>query len=271
MESSTKKIIFLVLVLCIIAGLLMLTDSFGWLKRLKNSLYLVVSPFQKIFSSASIKANQTVSFFFNIKQIVQENHKLRAENLDLISQLAQYNDLFKENETLRQALNFQQSSGQKLTMARIISQSNLGDRRVIMIDKGTNHGIFKGMPVVVPPDILVGKVIESSANFSFFLPLVSYQSQIQAVVQNTDTPGILKGQDSRLLLMDMIPQDKELGIGDLVVAVSNLNMSTSLLVGQIEEIIRTDLGVFQKALVKPLVDLSNLDLVAVIITGSSNL
>lgn len=280
MSSSTKKIIFLTLFLCFLALSLLVADSFALLTRPRNVFYLVLSPFQKSLSLASLQTKNVVSFFLQIKQIAQENYQLRAENLNLISRLVTQEAQIKENETLRQALNFQKTSAQQLVLAKIVGRSIFLPYQVLIIDKGTQHGILKGMPVVVPPDIFVGQIIETASNFSFFLPLSNSQSQIQALIQSSQAGGILKGQESGLLLMEMIPQEKEINVGDLVTTIAHLSdvlnleqeenyfWSGLLPLGRIKEIRRTDWGVSQTAIVKPLVDLTSVDLVAVITSAS---
>lgn len=262
---SWRKIIILFLILVVLTIGLMTMSFFDWLQKPKNAFYLITSPLQKSLSLASLKTKQIGRFFFNLKNIARENHQLRAQNLKLNSQLAEYHRLIQENETLRQVLDFQQTSGQRLVLAKIIARSYIFNHERVMIDQGSLRGIQPGMAVVVPPDILVGQVVEVLDNFSFFLPLTNSQSQIQALTQQSRAAGIIKGETTRLLAMEMIPQDKEIKLDDLVVTMSGVKMPISLPVGRVIEIFRSDIGVFQKAVIQPLADLAEVNLVGALV------
>lgn len=264
---SLRKIIILFLILVVLAMSLMAANFFDWLQEPKNAFYLIISPLQKTLSLARLKTKQISSFFFSLKNIAQENQELRIQNLELNSQLAKYHGLTQENEALRQALNFQETSAQKLILGKIIARSFIFNHERLMIDKGSVQGIQPGMAVVVPPDILVGQVVEVLDNFSFFLPLTNHQSQIQARAQESMAPGIIQGENARLLAMEMIPQDKEVKFDDLVVTAPGDNMSINLPIGHIIEIFHSDVDVFQKAIIQPLADLDEVSLVGVLVNS----
>ena len=266
MKLSAKKIILIAGLLFVATSFLLTADHFGFLNKPNGWFHLIMEPWQK---AASFSSQEISSFFgnaFTLRQIVQDNYMLKAENLDLISRLNDYENLKQENEFLRQALAFEESSKTNLVVARIIGQNVIGDRQLIILDKGKKSGISHGL-VIVPPDILIGRIVESTDNSSFFLPVISPQSQVQASITRLNASGLIKGRDSSLLVMDMIPQDKDIQIDDLVVGGQLDGRNLNLPLGKVVKIVRSDLGVFQQALVRPLVDINSISLVAVLVSG----
>lgn len=267
-KQQKRKTIFLGLFLLFLSLGSIVGYHFSLLNKPKNILYLIVSPVSRTFSLAGTKTANFFQFFISLKKIAQENQWLRSENLQLISQTAQLNDLIKENEFLRQALNAQYSSGQKIIVAKIVSRYDLLGQQTFTIDKGVKNGVNKGQAVVLAPNILIGQVVESLNNFASVRPLTNSRSQIQVIVKDKQISGIIKGQENNILVMEMIPQDKELSAGDLLVSSPTDQLAGDLLVGKVEQVFKNDLGVFQQALVKPLAISIGLD--SVIVIASTN-
>jgi len=267
-KRQKRKNIFFWGVLLFLGFGLLLASHFNLLNKPKNIFFLIISPVSRAFSSAGAKTANLFHFFINLKKIIQDNQWLRSENLQLISQTAKLNDLIRENEFLRQALDAEQSSGQKMIFAKIISRYDLLGQQAFTIDKGLKNGVNKGQAVVLAPNILIGQVVESLDNFASVRPVTNSNSQIQVVVNGKQIPGIIKGQENNILVMEMVPQDKELSVGDLLVSSPTDQLVGDLLVGKVEQVFKNDLGVFQQALVKPLATSSGIN--SVIVVASAN-
>lgn len=263
-KQQKRKTVFLELFLLFLSLGLIISSYFGLLNKPKNILYLIISPVSRAFSFVGTKTTNFFQFFISLKKIAQENQWLRSENLQLISQTAKLNDLIRENEFLRQTLNAGHASGQKMIVAKIVSRNNLLGQQTFTIDKGVKNGVNKGQAVVLAPNVLIGQIVESLDNFASVRPLTNSRSQIQVVVKDKQIPGIIKGQENNILVMEMVPQDKELSVGDLLVNSPTDQLVGDLLVGKVEQVFKNDLGVFQQALVKPLAISIGLDSVIVI-------
>jgi len=267
-KQQKRKTVFWGLFLLFLSFGSIVGSYFGLFDKPKNILYLIVSPISRTFSFAGTKTADFFQFFINLKKIAQENQWLRLENLQLISQTAELNDLVRENEFLRHALNVERPLNQKIIIAKIVSRYDLLGQETFTIDKGIKNGVNKGQAVVLTPNILIGQVVESLDNFASVRPLTNSRSQIQVLVKDKQIPGIIKGQENNILVMEMVPQDKELSVGDLLVSSPTDQLVGDLLVGKVEQVFKNDLGVFQQALVKPLATSIGLD--SVIVIASAN-
>lgn len=263
-KQQKRKTVFWGLFLLFLSFGSIVGFHFGLFDKPKNILYLIVSPVSRTFSFAGTKTANFFYFFISLKKIAQENQWLRLENLQLVSQTAKLNDLIKENEFLRLALSAERSSGQKIIVAKIVSRYDLLGQQTFRIDKGIKNGVNKGQAVVVAPNILIGQIVESLDNFASVRPLTNSRSQIQVIVKDKQILGIIKGQENNILVMEMVPQDKELSAGDLLVSSPTDQLAGDLLIGKVEQVFKSDLGVFQQALVRPLVTSTGLDSVIVI-------
>lgn len=92
------------------------------------------------------------------------------------------------------------------------------------------------------------------------------QSRLAAVVQNTDlAPGLVEGQMGLSLKMDLVPREKSIKLGDVVITSGlEADIPQGLVIGSIEKITTEPQDLFQKAILKPLVALDNLNLVTVL-------
>jgi len=239
------------LVLIIISGLLLVAGYYHFLNKPQDWFYSTISPISRGLSVASIKTRSFASFFINIKKISLDNQALRFSNASLLAQTLEVDILRKENKALQQALGYQKDSGCHLILAKIISQPPLAGQQILIVDRGLKQGVRPGQAVLLAPNTFFGQVVESFDNFSRVRVLTDSQSQFQAVVKDREAQGIIKGQGNNVLMLDMIAQDKNIVAGDWVMTVADQQMVSGLIVGQIDQVFKNDLGVFQRALTKP--------------------
>jgi rod shape-determining protein MreC len=121
------------------------------------------------------------------------------------------------------------------------------------------------MPVVSPQG-LVGSIIECAENTSKVLLINDPNQGVSSIVQRSRQEGLVSGTLGTNLIMRYLPDDAQIIVGDVVVT-SDLSQvyPKGLLVGRVVNIGREFSGLNRYALVKPVVDLSNLEEVLVII------
>ena len=142
-----------------------------------------------------------------------DNNRLSLENQELRENRA-------EVERLRVLLAFKETNKNQYVMeaARVIARSPNNWYRTITIDKGTDSGINRDMPVI-SPNGLVGKVMSASANSSQVCLLTDREMAVGAILQQTrETRGIVEGMgDSDTLRMINIPYYSQVKNGENVV------------------------------------------------------
>ena len=121
------------------------------------------------------------------------------------------------------------------------------------------------MPVVTTGSTLVGRVAEVGLRSSKVQLLVDSTSAVNVRIQSSRVTGLAEGQPDAELSMTQIPLDATVNVGDIVLT-SGLggNLPRSLIVGQVTDVSRRDIDLFQSARLRPAADLNRLELVLVI-------
>ena len=122
------------------------------------------------------------------------------------------------------------------------------------------------MPVVTERG-LVGHIHKVGANWAKVLLIIDPSSSVAALVQSSRAPGLVSGRLGQDLVMDYIPQEETVSVGDVILTSGmSGNYPKSLLIGQVLEVEQRDIDPFQRAIVRPSVNFEKLETVLVITT-----
>lgn len=254
MRSSSKKIKFLIGVIVLILIIFFL-NFFS--SGVRSFFYSLSSPFQKVLWKAGGMTSNFFETALKIKGIKQERDNLRLENKELLNKIIFLESLKNENETLRRALEIELPKEFKLELSQIISKDISQD--FILIDKGSNSGVAKNMPVITQEKVLVGKISEVYNNFSKIMLISNKESSFDVKIKNQENEisGILKGKGGLNSYIDLIPRDRDISPGNIVVS-SQLGgvFPANLLIGEIIKVRKNDVESIQQADIKSAFDLS---------------
>lgn len=261
--AKGKQIGALTLLLVIFLIVLNLTN---FSREVKSFFYLISSPIQRTLWKAGDKTSDFFEVISGIKNLKKESEELKLKIQELLAENVALKELKKENEILRGALEIGLEKEFKLALARVIGKDIPQD--LILIDKGTEDGILKGFPVITEQKILVGKISEAYKNFSKVMLLSHKESSFDGKIPaESETPiyGVVKGKGSFKLYLDLVPRDKEIKEGDLLVTTALGGIfPEGILVGEIEEVKKLDIEPFQQAEIKPAFDIKEIEKVFVI-------
>ena len=238
--------------------------------------------FQKIgftlLSSVEKSVNVVTSGVTGTFNAVQELTRLREENKELTERLKNYeilqrsnSDIKKENERLKEQLNFSEAFQEKNYPAKIISRNPDSLYSAFTINKGSRHGIRKGMPVLATQSGivgLVGKIVTVGAGTSLVMPIYDSKCSVSARIQNTRDIGLVTGVGSSDSPLSMTYIKKrvlnELQIGDLIVTSGEGgNYGPDIPIGSISEIKVLDYDSSLNIKVTPVIDFSRIEMVIV--------
>jgi rod shape-determining protein MreC len=134
----------------------------------------------------------------------------------------------------------------------------------VIINRGSNDGIRRGMPVVTDQG-LVGRIDAVIADAARVQLITDPASTVNVRLQNAETEASLSGSITGDLTLDLIPPDKTIQRGDLVLT-SGLGggYPPDLIVGQVGNPRKNDVDLFQQANVQPVVDFNRLQIVLII-------
>lgn len=209
---------------------------------------------------------------------------------DAIQGVVHYGDLEAENDRLREQLAEQQ--GEQLraqdaqrelkalldqqeldyigdiptVAARVVTTSPNNFQLTIEINRGTNHGVAKGMPVVSGVG-LVGRVVDTSRTRSIVLLLTDQESSIGVRLTSSGDVGVATGQGMRApMKVDLIDTATAVPEGEVVVT-SGLQQSVfppGIPVGKVRTAKAAPGALQQDVAVDPVVDLGRLTFVKVL-------
>ncbi len=204
----------------------------------------------------------------------KENQALTEKVDDLAQAKVQLQTLQAENRALKDQLQIENTlTDYKVVNAVVISRSPSNWQSQLIVNKGSNAGIKKGMSVMGSGG-LIGRVSEVNTT-NAKVELLSDDSQVAdrfAIrVANKDgevVDGIVTSfnQEKNLIVMGQITSDVALEKGDLVTT-SGLGGVTpaGLYVGKVQKISQDDYGLSKKIYIKPATDFNNIPVVSVAI------
>ncbi len=237
-----------------------------------NVLGGVFSPVQDFFSSIGNGVSGFFGFVFDMKDFQQENLELKDQVDQLSARVRELEAYEKENERLRQMLDFKASSGERdIVGCEIIAKDPGNWFYSFTIDKGSDDGISVN-DTVMSGYGLVGRVSEVGASWAKVQTIVDTDSSVGALVTRTQEYAIVDGDltlaDKGQCTMSALVKDTSLILGDVVVT-SGLGdvFPEGILIGTVAEIKSDSMGYSQYAVIDMAVDLKKIQEVMVIRNG----
>ncbi len=229
---------------------------------IKNSFFSTTFPIYRATLTAGNGFFGSLEVFQNAREVRREIESLRRENRSLLAKISTLKEIEKENETLRKALDMDLYQEKELVLAKVTGKDFVEQNIIVRHEEK----VTKGDLVVTPEGLLVGIVEETNGNFSKIKLITSADSSFQAKVQNEDQPiGVLEGKGKRTLLLNLLPKDKEITRGDMVVGMAHEKESMDgVFVGRVLEVIENDIEAFNQAIVWQGIDHRYLDYLFVI-------
>lgn len=196
----------------------------------------------------------------------QRNVELEAEVAELQTQIIQLQQQVGETQVLAALVDFAQANpDNRYRGAAVIGRDPSPFLHYVIINRGSNDGIRRGMPVVTNQG-LVGRVDAVIADAARVQLITDPASVVNVRLQNAEVEASLSGSVTGDVALDLIPQDSNVQAGDLVLT-SGLGggYPPDLIVGQVVNIRTRDFDLFQQATVQPVVDFNRLQIVLIIV------
>lgn len=223
-----------------------------------------ISPVGIVFSNVG---SGVTSFFGNISKVggLQSENKDLTERLNkALIEISRLSADQKENESLKNDLNFKKTHDFDLLGARVVFFDPNNVRETVTVDVGSKDGVKIG-DVVVSQGFLVGKAKSVTDHTSKIILITDTESATPAMVVDKNITGIVKGKIGNGLTLDQVPQSDKIATGDLI-STSGLggDFPKGLLMGKVENVQQVSGSIFQAIEVHPMIDLNKLERVMVI-------
>ncbi|MEL6557249.1 MAG: rod shape-determining protein MreC [Bacteroidota bacterium] len=192
-----------ILLLVISIWLLVRNNRYYNVSYLSTSNAIVANANQKIFNTEK---------YFSLSEV---NEMLAIENALLREQLTNY--LYSSGYS-KFGINDSLLDRYEIIPAMVERNSTAKKNNLILLDKGSNHGIERGMGVIGPNGV-VGQVKFVSKNFSTAVSLLHTDVRVSSMLTRDNTIGTTQweGGDISLAKLKYVPRHVPLAEGDTVV------------------------------------------------------
>jgi len=242
----------------------------------ESALLNVVSPLQWVVTSIWESAGSVWNNYIWLIGVSDQNRKLSRENASLSGRLIRMEEVKRENERLRQLLNYKSATPYETVVSRVIANDPRAEFKSITIDKGAKDGLEVLMPVIGSKG-LVGRIGKLSSGRAQVLLITDPNSAVDVIVQRSRARALLVGTArktelktayyiSRLEYLRRVSDVKD----DDVVVTSGFDQvyPPGIPVGTINEVVGSNYGVFKSADVVPFEDFAELSEVLVLLKSN---
>jgi rod shape-determining protein MreC len=265
MKNLFSRTLQTTIIFLIVGGIMALALG-GYFSSGSNVFTSSLVTVQSWFSSRFVALQEFLTAPRDVASLRQRNIELEADVSELQAQVIQLQQEVGETQILAALVDFAQSRSENTyRAAAVIGRDPSPFLQYIIINRGSNDEIQRGMPVVTNQG-LVGRVDAVIADAARVQLITDPASNVNVRLQNAEVDASLIGSVTGDVTLDLIPQDIALEPGDLVLT-SGLGggYPPDLIVGQVVNVRTRDFDLFQQATVQPVVDFNRLQIVLVIV------
>lgn len=219
--------------------LMVIDHRYSYLEAVRAQLSVVVLPIQYAVDSPVRAAKWLSTSLSARQQLLEENEKLREENLQLRFSLQKFEDLKNENERLRQLLGSSKKLKERTLVAEILAVENDPSSRKVTLNKGSHHGVYIGQAVLDAQGI-VGQIVSCGFYQSVAMLITDERHALPVQVVRTGLRTIADGmgRDDYLSLRHL-SNNADIMVGDLLVTYefSGSEFPPSYQVGTVKEVV----------------------------------
>jgi rod shape-determining protein MreC len=264
MKDLFSRSLQITIIFLIVGGILALAFG-GFFSSVSNRFTGGLVSAQYWFAIRYQAIQQFLSAPRDIVTLRARNAELETEISQLQTQVIDLQQRVSQTEILAALVDFSRANPESsYKAASVIGRDPSPFLHYIIINRGSNDGILRGMPVVTNQG-LVGRIDAVIADAARVQLITDPNSTVNVQLKNANTDAILLGSVTGDISLDMIAQGATVQSGDLILT-SGLGggYPPDLIVGQVINVRKLDYELFQQATVQSAVDFTRLDIVLVI-------
>ncbi len=178
----------------------------------------VVYPLRYIVNMPSQLVSWGDESFSSHQDLLEENRKLKEQQLRAQVSLQKLNVLEKENERLRQMLSAQPKVGELVLVAEILSVDLDPYKQQVVLNKGQSNQLYHGQAVIDAWGVM-GQVVHLGNHSATALLISDPSHAIPVQVNRNGLRGTAYGTgNSHLLELRYIPHNADMEVGDQLVS-----------------------------------------------------
>lgn len=197
---------------------------------------------------------------------VKENEQLKEENLQLALLNIQMKEAFLENQRLRNALGFMDTTHLDIIPAKVLNVGITPICNSILISVGREDGIRPNM-AVTSIDGVVGKTVSVGKKTTLAQIFMDVNFRLSVKFQDSRVFGIMQWHPNGYALVKEISKTVIVFPGEKVVTSGYSEIyPANIYVGEVLEVKPSDNALFQEVTIKPSVNINKIEEVFVIIS-----
>jgi rod shape-determining protein MreC len=198
-----------------------------------------------------------------LRGVRQENRELKDEIEKLRLERVRLIDDAEQARRLQALLGFKEQYISKTIAAQVIGSSGSEQSKSVYIDKGSNDGLDKDMPVITA-DGVIGRVLRVYPAVSQVLLINDQTSGVGAILEQSRLQGILRGTPAGEVILEKVMSDETVQPGEKVLTSGGDQIfPKGLPIGTVSKVTAGP-EVFLNVRVRPATNLSKLEEVLVI-------
>lgn len=187
--------------------------------------------------------------------LIEENAYLKKSAGQKTLQLQRYDLLKEENERLRALLELDGNIEYNTVSSQLIGRNPARWLSSIIIDKGSYHGISEDS-AVTSPEGLIGRVGDVYSRKSEVMLITHPSFTAGGVIKRTGINGIVSGTSAGEVVMQYIPLDADLKIGDQIhTSRYSAVFPEGILIGTVKRVEKSARGLSHVAYIEPSAEL----------------
>ena len=228
-----------------------------------------LAPFRAAGNALTKQAEQYYSYMFRYEALAAENEQLKAEIAQMEDVARQADAVSRENERLRNQLDFLSTHESYKTLdAYIIAWSSTDWTNTFTINRGTNAGIQENMCVITANGEVVGLITDVGPNYAIVKTVLDSTLEISATIASSGHNGMVSGGyidgNETFLKMEYLPSSAVIRNKDQVVTSGSTVYPKGLILGNVVDAGFEETGVAKYAVLDPAADISSMEQVFII-------
>jgi len=222
-----------------------------------------ITPLEKAMVYTGDGVRDTWRNYVGLRGVRQENERLREEIAAMRLERAHEQEELRQAHRMQALLEFKQKWIDTTVAAQVIGTSGMASSHLLFLDKGSDAGIQRDMPVITPKGV-VGKVLTVFGDSSQVLMINDASSGMGAIIADSRLVGIVKGTAAGELQLAYIMAGETVKPGEqLVTSGGDRVFPKGLPIGTVQSVHQGH-DLFLDIKVKPAAELRRLDEVLVI-------
>lgn len=241
-----------------------------------DGINTLMRPIKSAVSAIADQLEHVYAYMYKYDSVVAENEQLKSQIAQLQEDSREYEEVNAENDRLRALLDFStRHSDFQYQSATILSWSASSWSSSFTISRGSTSGIAMDQCVINENGYLIGKITEVSATTATVTTFLDTTSSIGASESETGDVGIVSGDFSLMkngtAKLQYLADIGSAVTGDTVVTSGKGTIyPRDLVLGTISQIVISESGTENYAIVTPAADFTSLSDVYVITSFDNN-